>query len=247
MRPERGPGAGVFDKEIFVRVVGKIGAVAFFAIAREAFDAKVVVGFRGQGALAGAGFEQALGDGDAGGHTECFHFGHCSGGKTADVGLPGLIEREVFGIEFDVFDLGDGAEVELCGGGDSDGIDALASAGDGGEADAGLLIADECYWRLDAHLAQGRPVLPEKQPYADECSNAEKHLYAEAAGFECVDVIFYCGGTRYIEQMLGKFGVRISDARAHRSEFIGSTSSYINFSEVLQTSQTDTTPLYRDW
>ena len=80
------------------------------------------------------------------------------------------------------------------GGGDSDGIDALASAGDGGEADAGLLIADECYWRLDAHLAQGRPVLPEKQPYADECSNAEKHLYAEAAGFECVDVIFYCGG-----------------------------------------------------
>lgn len=50
-------------------------------------------------------------------------------------------------------------------------------------------------------------------------------------------------GTRYIEQMFGKFGVRISDARAHRSEFIGSTSSYINFSEVLQTSQTDTTPL----
>ena len=72
MRPERGPGAGVFDKEIFVRVVGKIGAVAFFAIPREAFDAKVVVGFRGQGALAGAGFEQALGDGDAGGDAECF-------------------------------------------------------------------------------------------------------------------------------------------------------------------------------
>lgn len=50
-------------------------------------------------------------------------------------------------------------------------------------------------------------------------------------------------GTRYIEQMLGKFGVRISDARAHRSELIGSASSYISFSEVLQTSQTETTPL----
>lgn len=50
-------------------------------------------------------------------------------------------------------------------------------------------------------------------------------------------------GTRYIEQMLGKFGVRISDSRAHRAEFIGSTRSAISFSEVLQTSQTDTTPL----
>ena len=77
--------------------------------------------------------------------------------------LAGLIEREVFGIEFDVFDLGDGAEVELCGsgGGDSDGIDALASAGDGGEADAGLLIADEGDGGLDADLSQGRPVVNE--------------------------------------------------------------------------------------
>lgn len=50
-------------------------------------------------------------------------------------------------------------------------------------------------------------------------------------------------GTRYIEQMLGKFGVRISDSRAHRAEFLGSTRSAISFSEVLQTSQTDTTPL----
>lgn len=50
-------------------------------------------------------------------------------------------------------------------------------------------------------------------------------------------------GTRYIEQMLGKFGVRISDARAHRSQLLGATSSLISFSEVLQTSQTDTTPL----
>jgi len=50
-------------------------------------------------------------------------------------------------------------------------------------------------------------------------------------------------GTRYIEQMLGKFGVRISDERAHRAEYIGGTGAPIMFSEVLQTSQTDTTPL----
>lgn len=50
-------------------------------------------------------------------------------------------------------------------------------------------------------------------------------------------------GTRYIEQMLGKFGVRISDERAHRSELIGTTGAPVMFSEVLQTSQTDTTPL----
>lgn len=50
-------------------------------------------------------------------------------------------------------------------------------------------------------------------------------------------------GTRYIEQMLGKFGVRISDERAHRAEFIGSTSAPLVFSEVLQTSETETTAL----
>lgn len=50
-------------------------------------------------------------------------------------------------------------------------------------------------------------------------------------------------GTRYIEQTLGKFGVRIRDERAHRSEYIGGTTSPVIFSELLQTSQTDTTPL----
>ena len=50
-------------------------------------------------------------------------------------------------------------------------------------------------------------------------------------------------GTRYIEQMLGKFGVRISDERAHRSEYFGSITSPVLFSEVLQTSETASTPL----
>lgn len=50
-------------------------------------------------------------------------------------------------------------------------------------------------------------------------------------------------GTRYIEQMLGKFGVRISDARAHRAEYIGGTTAPLVFGEVLQTSETETTPL----
>lgn len=50
-------------------------------------------------------------------------------------------------------------------------------------------------------------------------------------------------GTRYIEQMLGKFNVRISDERAHRSEFIGVTTAPLVFSEVLQTSETAATPL----
>lgn len=50
-------------------------------------------------------------------------------------------------------------------------------------------------------------------------------------------------GTRYIEQMLGKFGVRISDERAHRAEYVGGTSTPILFSEILQTSETETTPL----
>lgn len=47
------------------------------------------------------------------------------------------------------------------------------------------------------------------------------------------------GGSRYIEQMLSHFGVRSSDARLQRPEFLGGGKSPIVISEVLQTSSTD--------
>jgi len=52
------------------------------------------------------------------------------------------------------------------------------------------------------------------------------------------------GGTRYIELMRQHFGVRSSDARLQRSEFIGSSVQPVIISEVLQTSSSmeDTTP-----
>lgn len=45
-------------------------------------------------------------------------------------------------------------------------------------------------------------------------------------------------GYRYVEQILAHFGVRSSDARLQRSEFLGGGRSPIIISEVLQTSQT---------
>lgn len=48
-------------------------------------------------------------------------------------------------------------------------------------------------------------------------------------------------GTRYIEQLLGQFGVKSSDARLQRPEFLGGGSTYIAISEVLQTSESGTT------
>lgn len=48
-------------------------------------------------------------------------------------------------------------------------------------------------------------------------------------------------GARYIEQILGQFGVRSSDARLQRPEFLGGGSTYIAISEVLQTSESGTT------
>lgn len=48
------------------------------------------------------------------------------------------------------------------------------------------------------------------------------------------------GGARYIEQILSHFGVRSSDARLQRPEFLGGGKSPIVISEVLQTSSTDT-------
>lgn len=50
------------------------------------------------------------------------------------------------------------------------------------------------------------------------------------------------GGSRYIEQILSHFGVKSSDARLQRPEFLGGGKSPIVISEVLQTSKTDTSP-----
>jgi hypothetical protein len=50
------------------------------------------------------------------------------------------------------------------------------------------------------------------------------------------------GGSRYIEQILSHFGVRSSDARLQRPEFLGGGKSPVVISEVLQTGETATTP-----
>ncbi|MDR1941427.1 MAG: hypothetical protein LBQ47_03800 [Endomicrobium sp.] len=48
-------------------------------------------------------------------------------------------------------------------------------------------------------------------------------------------------GVRYIELILSHFGIRSSDARLQRPEFLGGGRSPVIFSEVLQTSSTDDT------
>lgn len=48
-------------------------------------------------------------------------------------------------------------------------------------------------------------------------------------------------GSRYIEQILAHFGVRSSDARLQRPQFLGGGRMPISVSEVLQTSSTDET------
>lgn len=50
------------------------------------------------------------------------------------------------------------------------------------------------------------------------------------------------GGARYIEQIRSHFGVTSSDARLQRPEFLGGGKSPIMISEVLQTSESATTP-----
>ncbi len=50
------------------------------------------------------------------------------------------------------------------------------------------------------------------------------------------------GGSRYVESILSHFGVRSSDARLQRPEFLGGGSSPVTISEVLQTSSNDTEP-----
>lgn len=50
------------------------------------------------------------------------------------------------------------------------------------------------------------------------------------------------GGSRYIESILSHFGVRSSDARLQRPEYLGGGRSPVSVSEVLQTSESVTTP-----
>lgn len=51
------------------------------------------------------------------------------------------------------------------------------------------------------------------------------------------------GGSRYVEQILVHFGVKSSDARLNRPEYLGGTKAPVIISEVLQTSSSDdTTP-----
>lgn len=50
------------------------------------------------------------------------------------------------------------------------------------------------------------------------------------------------GGTRYVETLMSHFGVKSSDARLQRPEYLGGGKSHIAISEVLQTSQSETTP-----
>ena len=50
------------------------------------------------------------------------------------------------------------------------------------------------------------------------------------------------GGTRYVEKVLSHFGVRSSDARLQRPEYLGGGSTVVNINPVPQTGQTATTP-----
>lgn len=50
------------------------------------------------------------------------------------------------------------------------------------------------------------------------------------------------GGTRYIESILAHFGVKSSDARLQRPEYIGGSNTPMTISEVLQTSESATSP-----
>lgn len=51
------------------------------------------------------------------------------------------------------------------------------------------------------------------------------------------------GGSRYVEQILTHFGIRSSDARLQRPEYLGGGKTPIIVSEVLQQSETQATPL----
>lgn len=50
------------------------------------------------------------------------------------------------------------------------------------------------------------------------------------------------GGSRYIEQILQHFGVRSSDSRLQRPEYLGGSKNPVVISEVLQTSESSTSP-----
>lgn len=86
---------------------------------------------------------------------------------------------------------------------------------------------------------------------------ADNHLYADMSEAEGITINelrrafrlqewlekMARGGSRYIEQILVHFGVKSSDARLQRPEYLGGNKAPVIISEVLQTSSSDgTTP-----
>lgn len=78
---------GIFTKEIFVGIVGKVRAMPFFANPGEAFDTEVVVVIDGQSGFARITFEQALSEGNACRDTGFAHFPDSDGGIFSDISL----------------------------------------------------------------------------------------------------------------------------------------------------------------
>jgi len=84
-------------KEIFVMIVGMVGAVPFAALFAEALDAEVVVVLASKGTASGAAFEQSLRQGYASRDTVGFHFGQSYEAELVNVGGPLLHGSDVAG------------------------------------------------------------------------------------------------------------------------------------------------------
>jgi len=87
--------------------------------------------------------------------------------------------------------------------------------------------------------------------YLDPNGSLEVDLMADAADINTLRRAFRLqewlernarGGTRYIENILSHFGVRSSDARLQRPEYLGGDRQKMVISEVLSTAQSDNDP-----
>lgn len=85
--------------------------------------------------------------------------------------------------------------------------------------------------------------------YLDPNGNLEVNINEEAADINTLRRAFRLqewlernarGGTRYIENILAHFGVRSSDARLQRPEYLGGSKQDMVISEVLSTANTET-------
>lgn len=133
-------------------------------------------------------------------------------------------------------------------------VDGTTAGGSVIRDNAGNPVADGELWTYDNLLHKSNPANPSEMTPVNVDNSQRLRVDMDSATATSINDLRRAfklqewleknarGGTRYIEQIFSHFGVKSSDARLQRPEYLGGGRANVSISEVLQMSQSDATP-----